>query len=126
MQRIKMIAIGAVLGAATVLLVQLVERHWPQPTETITAADFRQAVESGNVRSISINQTDMRAHGLLGDGAEFEIVLPEGEPELLRTLIDSNATVEVRQSSASVWKQALACAFAAFVVILNALFSIAL
>ena len=92
--------------ATAVLLYNLFQHTTSRAAQTFTFTKFLQEVDRGNVKDVTIADSDITGH-LTGSGETFKTVMPMDYPELINILRDKMVQITGEKKDASPWLAAL-------------------
>jgi cell division protease FtsH len=101
----KTIVFWVALLLTAVLLYQVVQRTSTGRDQDFTFTRFMQEVEGGNVKDVTIMDSEVR--GTLSNGERFKTILPMEYPELVNILRDRNVIIKGEKPNQSPWLAAL-------------------
>jgi cell division protease FtsH len=102
----KTILFWVLILATAVLLYNVVQHTTSRGAQTFTFTRFLQEVERGNVKDVTIADSDITGH-LSGSGEQFKTVMPMDYPELINILRDKQVQITGEKPSQSPWLAAL-------------------
>src|SRR4030095_1744194 len=94
------------LLATAVLLYNLVQHTTSRGAQNFNFTRFLQEVERGNVKDVTIADSDITGH-LSNNNEQFKTVLPMEYPELMNLLRDKQVQITGEKPSQSPWLAAL-------------------
>jgi len=102
----KTILFWVLILATAVLLYNVVQHTTSRGTQTFTFTKFLQEVDRGNVKDVTIAESDITGH-LSGSGETFKTVMPMEWPDLMNLLRDKQVQITGEKPSQSPWLAAL-------------------
>jgi cell division protease FtsH len=112
---VKTLLFWVVLIVTAVLLWQVVRQAQTKSEQDRSFSEFMMEVEKSNVVNVEIMGSEVK--GKLKDGSAFKTTVPD-YPDLVKTLMDKNVSIKVKEPTQSPWLAAL-ISWAPFVLLIG-------